>query len=66
MDAIGQGGFGEVFKVKRKVDGKYFAMKYVKEVENAEKQAVINEASLIAHLNSEEMIKCVDLYYWKN
>ena len=31
-----------------------------------EKQAVINEASLIAFLDSEEIIKCVELYEFNN
>ena len=46
----------------RKSDGKIFAMKEVKDVYKNEKTLMINEASLIAFLDSEEMIKCVDLY----
>ena len=40
-------------------------MKYVRNVENnAEKTLVINEASLISHLKSDELITCVDLFDW--
>ena len=43
--------------MERKFDGKFFAMKHVKDAgSEAEMQAVINEASLIAHLDSKEMI----------
>ena len=37
QEMIGQGGFGEVFKVKRKADDVLFAMKVVKDVAAAEK-----------------------------
>lgn len=66
LEVVGQGAFGEVFKVRRIADGKLFALKYVNGATNAEKQAVINEASLIAFLDSEEIIKCVDLYQFNN
>ena len=61
IESIGQGGFGEVFKMEHltegKPDGKFYAMKHIKEAgSEAEMQAVINEASLIAYLNSREMI----------
>ena len=41
-------------------------MKVVENVQEEEKQLVINEASLIAFLDSNELIKCVDLYYYGN
>ena len=37
-------------------------MKWVKDVAEEEKTLVVNEASLLAFLNSNEMIKCEDLY----
>ena len=37
QEIIGQGGFGEVYRVKRKSDDKLFAMKRVKDVAAAEK-----------------------------
>lgn len=50
--------------MRRRRDGELFAMKVVAGVEEEEKQLVINEASLIAFLDSDELIKCVDLYYY--
>ena len=49
--------------MRRRRDGELFAMKVVAGVQEEEKQLGINEASLIAFLDSDELIKCVDLYY---
>ena len=56
MEEIGQGAFGTVFKVKRKSDEKLFAMKIIQEISSKVKMDAINEAKLIKHLDSEEMI----------
>ena len=37
IKSIGQGGFGTVYQVKRKSDGKLFAMKHLKDVTETEK-----------------------------
>ena len=39
-------------------------MKCVKNATASDKRLLINEASLISHLQSDELIKCVDLYDW--
>ena len=54
-----------VFKAQRLIDGKIFACKVVKNVREQELSMVINEASLIAFLDSDELIKCSDLYHFK-
>ena len=56
LETVGIGGFGKVHKVRRLNDNKFFAMKVVKDVLEDEKQLVINEASLISFLNSDEMV----------
>ena len=40
-----------------------FAMKSVKNASQADKTMAINEASLISHLEANEMIQCEDIYY---
>lgn len=62
LKTVARGGFGEIFQVQRLSDKKIFALKYVLGVTAAERQLVINESSLIAFLDSNEIIKCVDLY----
>ena len=62
IKTVARGGFGEIFQVQRLSDKKIFALKYVLGVTAAERQLVINESSLIAFLDSNEIIKCVDLY----
>ena len=62
LKTVARGGFGEIFQVQRLTDKKIFALKYVLGVTAAERQLVINESSLIAFLDSNEIIKCVDLY----
>ena len=39
-------------------------MKLLKDAQEDEKKLIINEASLIAFLDSNELIKCVDLFYF--
>ena len=54
----GRGGQAIVYKVKRKRDGLIAAMKTFKDVTNSEVKKVMQEASLISYINSDEMIKC--------
>ena len=53
-----------LFKVKRHSDDMVFAMKKIADVNQEELSQVVNEASLITSLNSDELIKCEDLYYF--
>ena len=44
---IGQGGFGKVFKVKRKIDGLVCALKFCTPQDESEKNMLINEIGLM-------------------
>ena len=44
---IGQGGFGKVFKVKRKADGLVCALKFCTPQDESEKNMLINEIGLM-------------------
>jgi len=50
---IGRGGFGVIFEVIRKSDGKLFALKFTSPSSEAERQSVINECSLIKFLECD-------------
>ena len=65
MSKIGEGGQAKVFKVRRRRDGLIAAMKKVINVQPREVQKVMQEASLIKCLNSNELIRCVDLYHYR-
>ena len=51
---VGRGGFGKVWKVERKKDCKFFAMKEMEKMIIIEKKSVssvLNERKLLAQLN---------------
>ena len=64
-ELVGEGGFGEVKKIQRKNDQKIFVLKDAFTTTKKERQVIINEASLIAFLDSDEMVKCIALYDWR-
>ena len=66
LEQFASGGFGKVHKMIRKSDQRMFALKYVENVSSADKTMAINEASLISHLKSDEMIQCEDIYFHNN
>ena len=65
LGVLDTGGQAQVYKVKRKSDGLIAAMKRVPNVVDEEVKKIMEDASLISYLNSDEMIKCVGLYYYK-
>ena len=48
--------------MRRLSDDGLYAMKVIEGVRGSDLEMVINEASLISFLNSDELIKCIDLY----
>ena len=62
---MAESAIGQVYLAIRKADNKKFAMKVIEGLSNNERQMIINDSSLIAYLDSDELIKCVDLYRFK-
>lgn len=56
---LGQGAFGQVFVVKRKLDGQIYALKKVKlaGMKDKEKDNALNEIRILASLNDEYIVK---------
>ena len=53
-------------KFRRFVDGKVFAMKQIRDAEEVDLKKALKGANLLAHLASDEFIKCVDFYNYNN
>ena len=51
--------------MKRRLDGKIFAVKTVKEMQENDLDMVRNEASLNAYLHCDELIKCIEMYHYR-
>ena len=58
MGKLGQGAFGQIYKVLNHEDKKHYALKFTRPKNDAERQDVINECSLIKHLDCEQLIRC--------
>lgn len=65
MRKIGKGAFGSVFQVRRNSDGIEFALKFTNPKSDIERQEIINECSLIQHLNCDQLIRCEEVYDYK-
>jgi len=58
LSKLGAGAFGTIYKVINYETNKHYALKYSKPKDPTERQDVINECSLIKHLDCEQLIKC--------
>lgn len=62
---LGEGAFGQVFVVKRKVDGETYALKKVKlaSMKEKEKDNALNEIRILASLNDEYVVKFKEAFF---
>lgn len=66
IERIGVGGFAKVFKVKRKVDGKILALKFVDPKTPAERESVLNEVGIMLMCKENDgVIKCYECFDFK-
>ncbi|KAK3269615.1 Fatty acid 2-hydroxylase [Cymbomonas tetramitiformis] len=64
QNTISKGSFGTVFRVTRKADGKIYALKQVDlaGMSKADREEAIDEARVLANLNSKYVIKYYDCF----
>ena len=62
---IDEGGQGEIYKVRGREDNIIYAMKRIKNMVEDDLEMVIQEASLISYLSSDELIKCIAVYHFR-
>jgi len=65
---LGQGSFGIVYKVKRKVDNNIYVMKQINisKMNTRMKQDAINEVHILSKLNNPYVVKYYDSFIDKN
>ena len=65
LKRLGEGSFGSVYQVRRKSDGKIYAMKKVKmlSLSTKEKENALNEVRILASIKSENIISYKDAFY---
>ena len=68
LSKLGEGAFGQVFKVKRKADGKEYALKKVKigSMKEKERDNALNEIRILASYNEEYIIGYKEAFYDEN
>lgn len=64
IECIGEGAFGQVFKVKRIEDGKVFARKEVdfKSKSPRDRRMLVSEVNIMRHLKHDNIINYVERY----
>ena len=63
LKLLGEGAFGEVWRVRNKISGKEFAMKIIKKNPNFKEKSIFNEINILKKLDHPNIVKILDFYY---
>ena len=65
---LGQGSFGIVYKVKRKIDNSHYVMKQINisQMSSRMKQDAINEVTVLSKMSNPYVVKYYDSFIDKN
>jgi len=67
IERIGVGGFAKVFKVKRKEDDAFCALKFVEPKTTAERDSILNEVGIMLLCKQNDaIVKCFECFDFKN
>jgi serine/threonine protein kinase len=67
IERIGVGGFAKVFKVKRKLDDTFCALKFVEPKNTAERDSIINEVGIMLLCKEgDAILRCIECFDFKN
>ena len=64
---IGEGSYASVYKVHRKKDNKYYAMKMIKgySLSSSDKLSIVNEINIMAKHSCDYLIKFYEVFPYK-
>lgn len=63
LERIGKGGFGSVFRARRKLDGQYYAVKKVESTSTKMLEDILREVTLLAKLNHPYIVRYYNAWY---
>ena len=65
MEKLGKGSFSKVYKVRRKIDNKIYALKKMQILDTSEKQKInsLNEIRVLASINSKYIINYKEAFF---
>ena len=63
---LGSGGFAQVFKVKRKVDDSFCALKLMEPRNQKERDMMLNEVALMQANKGETIVNCIEAFIFRD
>jgi serine/threonine protein kinase len=65
IEPIGNGASSKIFKVRRLMDDKLYAVKFMGAEDEFEKQMIVDEVSIIKYNPGDCIIRCQDAFFFR-